>query len=142
MQGKVVCERDTLFIRSIKVPFTESAVYQVLRPLVPLLGLSIYLFFYEDGPRRYLGILFWGLFCLESLPRLYQLLFKKSLAGRIPLGHVISFEQRPDEFGLETFVDLKLRNGRTRTIVFRTRENDLQAFTRFLSLQSSPTQLA
>ena len=72
----------------------------------------------------------------------YDVLFKRSLAKRIPLNRIRSFEIKPDEIGLETFVVLHLKSGRYKKIVFRTLEKQYEPFTELVSQFITQPQLA
>lgn len=138
--GKVVRERDILFVKTLKLHFSESLLGQWLWALVPVLAIASSTLL-QEGPARLTGLFYLFLF-FDNLKLLYRLVFVKSFAGRIPLQNIISFETKNDHTGLETEVILKLKSGRYRTVKFRTLENQYQSFTELISQQISQPQLA
>jgi hypothetical protein len=76
------------------------------------------------------------------LPAFYEVLFKYSYSNRIPLEGIKSFEEKKDAVGYKTFVILKLRSGRIRTIKFRTFEKQHEQFISILSSSISQPQFA
>lgn len=137
--GKVVNERNILFIKTLNLHFSETLIAQWLWALVPLLAIAFSTFL-QEGPKTLSGLFYLILF-LDNLKLLYKLVFVKSFACRIPLQNIISFETKPDNIGLETDVILKLRSGRYRTVKFRMLENQYQRFTELISEQISQFQL-
>ena len=83
-----------------------------------------------------------ALFFSQHFKQLYFVLFRKSYSDFIPLNRIISFELKPDEFGLETEVRVHLRNGRYRSIIFRTLEKQYEPFTNMLSQYIAQPQLS
>lgn len=137
--GKVVRERNILFIKTLKFHFSDSIIGQWLWALVPVFAILISCSL--DGWRKVSG-LFYLLLFFDNLKLLYRLLFTKSFAGRIPLEKINSFEIKPDKTGLETHVILKLKSGRYRTIAFRTLEKQYEPFTELISQHIFQLQLS
>jgi hypothetical protein len=69
-------------------------------------------------------------------------LIKRSFANRIPLNRIKSFEIKPDEIGLETFVILHLKSGRYKKIIFRTLKKQYEPFTELVSQHITQPQFA
>ena len=132
VHGKVVVERDKLFIRTIKPrPFTETPLFHIV---VGLLSIAVFVtcFFIEDPRRRVMNfILSVALLGRWVLP-LYTIVFKTSLADRIPFSRIRAFALHPDPSGLETALLLHLMNGRERKIIFRLREKEWEGLSQVL----------
>ncbi|HEV7330075.1 MAG TPA: hypothetical protein VGN63_03460 [Flavisolibacter sp.] len=90
-------------------------------------------FYRSEGPFFYVGIIIWSLFLIDRLPRMFDLLFKRSYANRIPIQSILSFDHEEDRNGLEAIVRLHLSNGRYRRLRFRKLEHQLELFTEQLS---------
>ena len=132
-RGKLIIENNSLFIRNYKIDFRETVAGQLWFPFL-LIAAGILICIYADKPLDYFIGTFWILsFLLFHSKKVYDVLIKKSFSGRIQLSRIHSFEIRPDEPGLETEVLLHLRNGRNRSILFRTMEKQYEAFTDALS---------
>ena len=133
VNGKVVVERDKIFIRTIKPrPFTETPLFQVI---VGLLAIVVFVttFFIEDPLKRFFRIVL-SIFLLgQWLVPLYKLLTKTSLADRIPFSRIRSFALQPDSNGLEISLLLHLVNGRERKIIFRLREKEWEGLSQVLA---------
>lgn len=141
VKGRVVVERDTLFVKTTKFYFFESAFAQIAYAFIPTIALTISILRYEK-PMDFVRILFWSVLFIGSLPKVWKVLVKWSFASRIPVSRIVDFQEKPDQNGLETHVDLLLRSGRTRRIRFRTLEKQYEAFTEFLSQHIAQPQLA
>ena len=90
----------------------------------------------------YVGLLLWGLIMLFHLPALYDVLFKRSYASRIPLSRIKSYKIEDDHYGIQTEVTLYLKNGRYKKIISRKLENQHVPFTEFLELHSTELHFA
>ncbi len=130
--GKAIIERDVLYIKSFDVPFSETAFAKIGYE-VAFVVLFILQFFNGDGNRKYVGILLWGLLLLGHLPGLYDAIFKRSYAKRIPLEQIKSLKIKEDNVGLQTYVIMDLASGRYRKIAFRKLENQYQPFIETIS---------
>lgn len=131
--GKVMLNNQRVLIKDLKFNFWKTAVGEIALPAT-ILGLAIFSFF---NPTRLLGYIvaaaFVALFFSTAFKQLYAALVKKSYSAYIPINRIKSFELKPDEFGLETELRLHLKNGRYRSIVFRTLEKQFEPFTKQLS---------
>jgi len=74
--------------------------------------------------------------------KFYDILLKRSLAKRIPLDRIRSYEIKPDEIGLETSIILQLKSGRYKKVVLRTLEKQYESFTELVSQHIIQPQLA
>ena len=95
----------------------------------------------KDNADYFGGVIFLIMALFHAEP-LYDILFKRSLSNRIPLNRIKSFEIKPDEIGLETFVILHLKSGRYKKKFFRTLEKQYEPFTELLSQHIIQPQLA
>ncbi|MGZ8543954.1 MAG: hypothetical protein ACXWV0_01595 [Flavisolibacter sp.] len=141
--GKVIVERDILYVRTQKNHFTQTIFFDFL-PLVLMVLPILHFVYFENNPRWYLRMfLYLSIFFMYG-GNLYYVIFKKSFANRIPIQRIKMFDIKPDETasGLETKVQLHLSSGRIKTIVFRTREHQWEPFTEYLSSHVQSTQLA
>jgi hypothetical protein len=129
--GLAVVENDKLFIRSFYLPLTKT---DVARVAYELLWIGVFVFqFFRDEPKKYVGIVVWGLLLLLRSPDFYDVLFKRSYAKQIPLRHIQRFSLEDDQHGYQTVVKLQLKNGRYRELVFRKLENQAEPFVGLLS---------
>lgn len=141
LYGKVIIERGTVFFRSPYKPFSETAFAQIGYQAAFVFVFALQ-FFRDDHKQRFVGIIVMGLLMLIHLPDLYDRLFKRSYAGRIPLSRIVSSETTEDVHGLQITVTLHLENGRYRKVLFRKFENQHQAFLQTLSAHSGSMALA
>lgn len=130
--GKAIIENNTLFIRLTDVPFSRSTFAAILREVVFVL-VFILQFFREDEIKQKIGIVVWGLLMIFELPKIYELVFKRSYSNRIPIQNIQSFKSHDHINGLETIVTLYLKSGRQRVIPFRKLENQTGPFLEMLS---------
>jgi len=141
--GKLIVQKDVLYVRTQKDLFTQPIFFDFL-PVLLIIVPVIHLVYFENNPRWYFRMVFYfGLFLMYG-KNIFNVLFKKSFATRIPVSRIRMFEIKPDETasGLETKLLLHLNSGRIKTIAFRTRENQLEPFTEYLTSHIPSTQLA
>jgi len=129
--GSVVIERNILFVKTAKLNFAQSAVGQWLWALVPMVSIAISLS-KESQTAKWASVLVSILVFSKNLQLLKKLVFDKSFASRIPVQNILSFTTEDDSRGLETLVHLKLSSGRTRTVSFRTIEQQFEPFLQHL----------
>jgi hypothetical protein len=128
LYGKAIIERDILHIRSTEMPFSKTVLAQLLMPLL-FVGVFIMQFFREEGPKRNLGIVLWGILMLIRLPEIFNMLVRRSYALRIPLQRIKSIKIDEEEpLGLNVSITIHLRNGRYRKLVFRKLEQQYEPF--------------
>lgn len=131
--GKVIVNNKRLLIQDMKVNFAKTAIGQITIPALFLI-LIVFSFVDPGKPFSFIApVIFSGVFLFYYSKQLYVAVFRKSYAGYIPVNRIKSLELKPDGFGLETEVRLYLRNGRYRSIDFRTLENQHEPFTEFIS---------
>jgi hypothetical protein len=141
--GKVTKERDVLFIRNLKLSFSNTLVYQAGYPFIVLIAFILQFIRTTDIEfAYYFRIIFWAILLSSQIPALYDILIKRSFAKRISLNRIKSFEIKPDEIGLETFVILHLKLGRYKKIAFRTLEKQYEPFTALFSQHITQPQFA
>jgi hypothetical protein len=141
-RGKLIIERNIIFNRVKKVHLSESIAYKLFLAFVPPIVFILTLFFEDLGPKKYIHLVMWGIFIFINFHHLIDVLIKLSFSNRIPINSIQSFEIKEDDLGLETFVHLRLKSGRTRKIVFRTLEMEYEPFTALLSQHSVQPQFA
>ena len=141
LYGKVVIERNVLFIRNFDVPFTRTNLFRIVYELC-FIGVFIMSFFIENAPKKYLHLLAWGILLLSRVTQLYDILFSRSYSNRIPLSRINSVTTSADNSGHHTFVHLHLKNGRYRVIPFRTLEKQHETFIEAITSELATTQLA
>lgn len=131
--GRVLLNNQRVLIKDLKFNFWKTAFGEIALPAV-IIALA---FFGIFGPTKLLGYVvtavFVALFFSTSFKQLYAAIVKKSYSAYIPINRIKSFELKPDEFGLETELRIHLKNGRYRSIVFRTLEKQYEPFTVQLS---------
>lgn len=142
LYGKVVIERDVVYIRSLELPFSKTAFavisYNMLWVLIFLMQ-----FFRDDEPRKYIGILMFGFLLLFRIPEIYDALIKRSYASRIPLNRVKTVNTEEEEhIGLNVTVVLHFKIGRYKKIVFRKLEQQYQPFVEAVSQYITQPQFA
>jgi hypothetical protein len=140
-RGKVIIERNVLYIRTLKFSLTDSIAARLFYSLIPL-GLFFIQLFEPESAKRNMSLFIWGGLALLHIYPLFDLLFKRSIASRIPLERIRSFEVKADPSGLESNVILHLSNGRYRQICFRTLENQFEPFLEAIGQSVTTTQLA
>lgn len=141
-RGKLILNSKRLLIQNFKVDIRQTAIGEITSPLI-ILGAVVISFLVPSKAYGYfITVIVLVLFFSSYLKQLYTVLFKKSYSNYIQVNRIVSFELKPDEFGLETELRLHLRNGRHRSIIFRTRENQYQPFTEGLSQYIVPFQFA
>jgi hypothetical protein len=141
-RGKAIIENNSLFLRNYKIDFRETIPGKIWLPVL-LIATGILNYVYADNPLDYFIGSFWILsFLIFQSKNLYDVVVRKSFLSRIPLNSIASFEIRPDEFGLETEVRLHLKNGRYRSIMFRTLEKQYESFVAQVAQSITQPQLA
>jgi hypothetical protein len=138
-EGKVVIEKDVLFIKSIDMRLSRSMLGKLMYPLCALILFIVQ--FFDDSESRYFRMVLWGIVVLINLHIFYEVLFQRSYSSRIPLNKIVSWEVKPGEVELEMKVHLHLRSGRYREIIFRQAEHQYEPFTEFLSQHIAQPQL-
>jgi hypothetical protein len=142
LKGKVVIERDFLFIRTLIFRPGFTLLMKLFIPLAIVAMFFVIVVEEKNVPRGFFHIFLWGVFAMIQLPGLYTMLFKRSYSNRIPLDRIVSFEVKPDTTGLETTVILKLKNGRCRPIKFRTLEKQYEGFIELITQHVTQSQFA
>ena len=142
VRGKVIFNNQRLLIQNLRTDIRHTIVGEVTVPLI-VLSAAFFSFWFPSKAFGYLGtIIFLALFFSSHFKQLYIIVFRKSYSDYIPLNRIVSFELKPDEFGLETEVRLHLKNGRYRSIIFRTLEKQYETFAEHLSQHLAPPQFA
>lgn len=140
LYGKATIEKNILYVRNLDIPFSKTAFstigYQSLFVII-----FIFQFLRSEGPLYYVRIIVFGMLLAFHVPEIYDLLFKRSYASRIPLDKIKSVEMDEDYHGLQTNVILRLNNGRYRKIPFRKLENQYEAFVEAIMTRSRQPQL-
>jgi hypothetical protein len=139
--GRIINERNILFIKTQKLRLGETFVGKLLWVLVPVFAIILSILSAQQV-KDYFSPLIIVLLFFDNFKLLYQLLFTRSFASRIPLKDIRSFELREDLTGLEIQVHLKLRSGRVRVIFFRTLEKQYEPFLVLVSQFTIQPQLA
>lgn len=125
--GKVIIERNILYLRSPYLPFSKTA-FAKFGYVFLLIFIFIVQFFRDNDARKYIGITIWGIFLITRLPEIYDILFRRSYASRIPLNRIENYTNTDDTIGLQTTVQLQLKNGRYKKILFRKLEHQAEPF--------------
>ena len=140
--GKIFLNNKRLLIQDVKFNFWKSAVGEMIIPAL-FIGWFVICFIDLSRPFSFFAsFLFSGVFLVYYFKRLYNAIVRKSYSNYIPVNRIKSFELKPDEFGLETELRLHLRNGRYRSIVFRTLEKQFDPFTELVSCYIAQPQFA
>ena len=144
LYGKAIIERDVLFLKSFDVPFNNTGFFRIARELgfLAILTVSLITFTTGDDSKNFIPVLAWSVVVLLRMPSLYDVLFKRSYASRIPLNRIKDVTLVSDNHGLHTFVKLHLANGRYRMIRFRTMEKQYEPLIAAISLHSEQPQFA
>lgn len=142
VRGKVVIERDILFIRTFTLPsFPETVLFEILVGIIALV-LFISSFFIQDDGTRFLRIIISIVILTPRILPLYDILFKRSLATRIPLRRIKSYELKENANGLESTLILYLRSGRYKPILFRSLEKQYEPLASLISQHIAQPQFA
>ncbi|HVK96647.1 MAG TPA: hypothetical protein VM368_02465 [Flavisolibacter sp.] len=141
LYGKAAIEREVLYLRSPYLPFGKTAFARIGFELIWVL-LFVVQFFDDHGPKKYVGIVMWGIMLLFRTPNLYDVLFRRSYTTRIPLHRIKSYSIDDDLLGLQTMVTLQLKNSRYKKLIFRKLEHQAEPFTELLSQYIAQPQLA
>jgi hypothetical protein len=132
LYGRIIIERDVLYLHAPYLPFEKTAFAQVAYELLWMALFAMRLFG-ADTPTRIVITVIFGLLVLSRLPNMYDKFFKRSYASRISLSSIRNFTVKDDHHGLQTELKLQLRNGRYKSIIFRKLENQLEPFIAYLS---------
>ncbi len=141
-KGKVINERNILFFRNLTLYFRDTILSEVFVFLALVTLFLFKIFETEKNNADYFEAVIIAIMALFNGERFYDILFKRSLSKRIPLNRIKSFEIKPDQIGLETFVILHLKSGRYKKIVFRTLEKQYEPFTELVSQHITQPQFA
>lgn len=141
-RGKLIFNSKRLLIQNFKVDIRQTAIGEIASPLITLSAAILSFLVPSKAYGYFITVTILVLFFSSYFKQLYTVLFKKSYSNYIQVNRIISFELKPDEFGLETEVRLHLKSGRYRSVIFRTREYQHQPFTEDLSQYLAPVQFA
>jgi hypothetical protein len=131
--GKVMLNNQRVLIKDLKFNFWKTALGEIALP-ASIIAFAFFGYFSPTKPLGYVvSAVFVALFFSTSFKHLYAAVVKKSYSAYIPVNRIKSFELKPDEFGLETELRLHLKNGRHRSIVFRTLEKQYEPVAEQLS---------
>ena len=141
-KGKIIIENNILYIRSYYFVLN----WQIIRLILSLIFLIFFVALFFENPKDAdwkTKAFIWSLtVCVIVLPTLYETLLKQSYSNAIPLNKIESFQERKDAIGYKTFVILRLKSGRLRTIKSRTFEKQHEQFIAILSQYISQPQIA
>ncbi len=128
-KGKVIIERDTLYIRNTIYYFWDTGIGRISRSILPPLCIILILVFDTSEPFKiFTRVVMFACFTFLYSMDLFNLIFRYSYSNRIPLKRIVSIDSKEDENGLETNLFLLLKNGRKRKIAFRTLEHQHEGF--------------
>lgn len=142
LYGKAVIERDVVYIRSVDIPLSKTSLAIISYNLLWIV-VFVMQFFREEGPRKYIGIVLFGVLFLSRFREVYDALIKRSYASRIPLDRIRSVTiEEQEHIGLNVDVILHLKSGRYKKIVFRKLEGQYQPFIGLVSQHIAQPQPA
>ena len=127
IDSKVIFERDKMFFRNIKYDPNGHYWFVSFALLAILLGWNIY-----DVVNGEIYSLLWVVIILvwiyPHLVRIYKFLFVQKWGNAIKMNNIKDVT-RPEPINeLETKVILKLKSGRRKELIFRSRENQVEGF--------------
>jgi hypothetical protein len=138
-EGKIINERNILFIKRLNARFHHTIVYELRYPLIFCIWAMIKWFSTEEPFDIFVACIITGLALSHSYP-LYDILFKRCLSNRIPLNRINSFELKDGDTVLDRHVILHLDSGRYKKIAFRSLEKQYEPFIELISQQISQPQ--
>jgi len=144
-RGRLTIERDIIYIQNQKISFNDTMLGIMLYPLAILALFFLKINFVEGSFDLLIGFIWGFVFLGLFFGKIYisfDLIFKRSLADRISLSRIKSFETKPDATGMETDVIFHLKNGRYRKIPFRTLEKQFEPFLDLVSQHITQPQFA
>ena len=137
VRGKVIMEDDSFVVRNRKPRDRSDFFFLTFFLFYALTKLD------DNNKQRPLALLFLGFLSLYGLFLLIELFFINAWRDRIRYSDIKSFRTVPDEYGgLEVIVKVYLRNGRQKTIPFRTLEKQHEPFLELLGQQVTQVQMA
>jgi hypothetical protein len=142
VSGKVIIEKNILLIRAFYFRVNWSIILKLIVPLLIWMMFIVLLFDEPKDSKWNFRIFMWGLMSVLQLPNIYEMLIQRSYSNSIPLNKIKSFEVKQDIVGYITLVIIKLKNGRNRTIKFRTLEKQYESFTELVSQHIIQPQFA
>ena len=142
VSGKVIIEKNILLIRAFYFRVNWSIILKLIVPLLIWMMFIVLLFDEPKDSKWNFRIFMWGLMSVLQLPNIYEMLIQRSYSNSIPLNRIKSFEVKQDIVGYITLVIIKLKNGRYRTIKFRTLEKQYESFTELVSQHIIQPQFA
>ncbi len=142
VSGKVIIEKNILLIRAFYFRVNWSIILKLIVPLLIWMMFIVLLFDEPKDSKWNFRIFMWGLMSVLQLPNIYEMLIQRSYSNSIPLNKIKSFEVKQDIVGYITLVIIKLKNGRYRTIKFRTLEKQYESFTELVSQHIIQPQFA
>ena len=142
LRGKVIIEKNRLFIRTYYFKVDWSIILKLIVPLLIWVMFIVLLFDDRNDPKWTFRIFIWGLMSVLQIPNIYEMSVQRSYSNSIPLNKIKSFEVQSDTVGYVTLVIFKLKNGRYRTVKFRTLEKQYEPFTELVSQYITQPQLA
>jgi hypothetical protein len=134
--GKVIIERDKIFIQRIKRDITWKAI--------TIIFFILACFFVVISPdfTSWFHVFFWLFIAIGENFNFIKKLPRKSFKNRILISEIESTSFIHDVNGFDTNVELKLTSGKTRSLRFRKLENQYQSFIEAVSQQINLPQTA
>ena len=139
--GKIEKVKDVLFIKNLDFRFHHSLFYELFIP-VGWIIVTIIRSLTAENNFDYIQSIVSAILAIGHGYPLYDVLFKRSLAKRIPLNRIINTEMQHSNSRLETYVILHLKSGRYKRIAFRTLEKQHQGFLETISPYLAAPQAA
>ena len=141
LSGKVEHVRDVIFLKKLDFHFHHTLFYELFIPVGWIIVTLLRALTAEDNFEYFQAIVSAGLAIAHGYP-LYDILFKRCLANKIPVNRINYYDIQQSNSGLETYVILQLHSGRYKKIIFRTLEKQHEAFLQTISPYLAATQSA
>ena len=139
--GKVEKGGDVIFLKKLDYRFHNTLFYELFIPVGWIIATLLRALTAETNFEYMQAIVSAGLAIAHGYP-LYDVLFKRSLANRIPVNRIKSYDIQQSNSSLETYVILHLQSGRYKKIRFRTLEKQHEGFLETISPYLAATQSA
>jgi hypothetical protein len=136
VNGKVRFVQGKLIFIKVKNDETKSQSVVYVTFILLFIALQLYRAIYEK-PRAWVMVLIGFVWLYSFLEKFYKSLFVFKWGNEIIINQVKEIDVLPIENNLETKVRLRFNDNRIKILVFRTNENQVDAFIGFIKKESN-----
>jgi len=127
LDSKLLIDKDVLFIKKFKQDPTRRYWFDSFVLIAIIIAFQVDRAINEK-PRAWIIAFVALIWIYPHLERIFKILFVYKWGNSIRLADIREIVQQPTENELETVISLRLKSGRQKMLIFRTKENQVEAF--------------